>query len=119
MFQDRARAPPPVIFAYFRLAWARAETFDAKYATIGYLHDFTVQLSDDIGLGDRDSLGRIILPDEKTYGDYTKLLARCHVELGKWQSSLRDGNEDVSSSRPKHIADRCRRIPQISYAITP
>ncbi len=70
-----------------------------RIETLQYLRDFTVQLSDDIGLGTRDNNGRLILPDAKLYGEYTKLLARCHVELGQWQAALRENNDDVSFAR--------------------
>jgi FKBP12-rapamycin complex-associated protein len=99
MLQSRARAPPPVIFAYFRLAWAKNQVdgnHDARVETLQYLRDFTVQLSQDIGLGPRDNRGNLVLPDDKIFGEYTKLLARCHVELGQWQAALRDDDHSVS-----------------------
>lgn len=90
-----------MIFAYFRLAWARGATGDGPYEerwqTLTYLRDFTEQLTRDIGAGTRDpSSGHIALPDQKLYGEYTKLLARCHVELGKWQTALLDDPFAVS-----------------------
>ncbi|GMK56480.1 hypothetical protein CspeluHIS016_0303200 [Cutaneotrichosporon spelunceum] len=89
--QSRSRAPPPIVFAYYRLKWAQAvagDSRDERIETLGYLHDFTQTLSDDMGLGPRDTQGRLVLPDAKLYGEYTKLLARCHVELGKWEASM-------------------------------
>ena len=76
--------------------------------TLQYLRDFTVQLSLDIGLGTRDDDGRLILPEAKLYGEFTKLLARCHVELGQWQAILRESSVDVcpSSDNRKSQADR-------------
>lgn len=91
--ESRSRAPPPIVFAYYRLKWAQAVAGDSREErdeTLGYLRDFTNTLSDDMGLGARDNQGRLILPDAKLYGEYTKLLARCHVELGSWQASLRE-----------------------------
>ena len=64
--------------------------------TLQYLRRFTQQLTEDIGIGQRDGHGRLILPDAKMYGEYTKLLARCHVELGEWQTVLREGSIAVS-----------------------
>lgn len=89
--QSRSRAPPPIVFAYYRLKWAQAiaaDSRDERVETLGYLRDFTQTLSDDMGLGARDNQGRLILPDAKLYGEYTKLLARCHVELGRWEASM-------------------------------
>lgn len=97
--QSRARAPPPVIFAYFRLAWAKGATVPPvmtdigpinqdRWQTLQYLREFTSQLTIDIGAEARDQSGNLILPEEKLYGEYTRLLARCHVELGSWQSTL-------------------------------
>jgi FKBP12-rapamycin complex-associated protein len=97
--QSRARAPPPVIFAYFRLAWAKGanDGFNQeRYETLKYLRDFTEQLTADIGAGERSSSGILVLPDEKLYGEYTKLLARCHVELGQWQAAIREDPFSVS-----------------------
>ena len=88
-----------MIFAYFRLAWARAvkkDDRDERIHTLQYLQDFTQQLSMDIGLHGRDSEGHLMLPDDKMYGEYTRLLARCYVELGQWMLSLRETNVTVS-----------------------
>lgn len=101
--ESRSRAPPPIVFAYYRLKWAQAGASDSreeKLETLGYLNDFTQTLSDDMGLGARDHQGRLILPDAKLYGEYTKLLARCHVELGRWQAAI---NEDGFTSDPSAV----------------
>ncbi|RXK37153.1 atypical/PIKK/FRAP protein kinase [Tremella mesenterica] len=90
--ESRARAPPPVIFAWFRLIWAkglRESDRDERVATMQYLRDFTTQLTEDIGIK-QESNGQLQLPDAKSYGEYIKLLARCHVELGQWQTALKD-----------------------------
>jgi len=73
--------------------------------TLSFLRDFTEQLTHDIHAGDRDANGNLILPDEKLYGEYTKLLARCHVELGTWQSALGD-NPLLVRRRHGHIMNR-------------
>ena len=59
-----------------------------RWQTLQYLRDFTEQLTTDIGAKSRDETGKLILPEEKLYGEYTRLLARCHVELGGWKSVL-------------------------------
>lgn len=87
-----------MIFAYFCLNWAKAVKIDERgeqIETLGHLRAFADQLSIDVGLGQRDERGKIILPDPKLYGEYTKLLAKCHVELGQWQTALRDGPYSV------------------------
>ena len=69
---------------------------DERFETLQYLRDFTLQLSEDIGLRSQGEHGRLILPDARSYGEYTKLLARCHVELGQWQAALRETSFEVS-----------------------
>ncbi|KAL7421428.1 phosphatidylinositol kinase-related protein kinase tor1 [Cryptotrichosporon argae] len=91
--EAKQRAPPPVVFAFLRLKWAQAnktDSRDAKYEALVNLRNFALQVSEDIGLGVRDEAGRLVPPDPLAYGEYTKLLAKCHVELGQWQSALRE-----------------------------
>nr|ODN92931.1 atypical/PIKK/FRAP protein kinase [Cryptococcus depauperatus CBS 7855] len=101
--QTRGRAPPPIIFAYLRMAWAKNlqnGSREERYETLQHLRDFTDQLTQDVGIGARDANGQLMLPDQKLYGSYTKLLAQCHVELGQWQASIR---ENQVSSDPSGI----------------
>jgi FKBP12-rapamycin complex-associated protein len=63
---------------------------------IGYLRDFVVDLGNDIGMGATDAGGNLVIPDQQVYGEYTDLLAQCHVELGGWQASMRSEDEPVS-----------------------
>ncbi|WVQ81658.1 hypothetical protein IAT38_003783 [Cryptococcus sp. DSM 104549] len=103
MDETRGRAPPPIIFAYLRMAWAKNlqnGSREERYETLQHLRDFTDQLSDDVGIGARDASHRLLLPDPKAYGVYTKLLAQCHVELGQWQATLR---ENQATSDPSGI----------------
>lgn len=96
--ESRQRAPPPVIFAWFKLAWAKNQQEGDRHEkteTLINLRQFTNQLSNDIGVGGREADGRLMLPDEKLYGEYTRLLARCYVELGQWQVNLMDGSFGV------------------------
>lgn len=84
-----------MIFAYFRLTWAKGlhnNDREERVETLGYLRTFANQLAIDIGIGERDDTGSLILPDGKQFSEYTKLLARCHVSLGEWQASLRDSS---------------------------
>jgi FKBP12-rapamycin complex-associated protein len=60
------------------------------------LREFTGELANDIGIGALDANGALVIPDEKVYGEYTDLLAQCHVELGQWQASLKVPGEPVS-----------------------
>jgi len=64
---------------------------------IGYLRDFAIDLGNDIGMGATDSGGNLLIPDQQVYGEYTDLLAQCHVELGDWQASMRSEDEPVSA----------------------
>ena len=38
----------------------------------------------------------MLLPDEKMYGEFTRLLAQCYVEEGQWMLDIRDHNMMVS-----------------------
>jgi FKBP12-rapamycin complex-associated protein len=108
--ESRSRAPPPIVFAYYRLKWAQAvakNSRDERLETLGYLREFTTSLSDDMGLGARDSQGLLILPDPKVYSDYTKLLARCHVELGRWQAGISESNYTVSRIKWRRSGSSC------------
>jgi FKBP12-rapamycin complex-associated protein len=67
------------------------------------LREFTNELANDIGIGAVDANGVMIVPDDKVYGEYTDLLAQCHVELGQWQASLKVPGEPVS---PMHEVKR-------------
>jgi hypothetical protein len=48
-------------------------------------------------MGATDSGGNLLIPDQQVYGEYTDLLAQCHVELGDWQASMRSEDEPVSN----------------------
>ncbi|OXG23734.1 FKBP12-rapamycin complex-associated protein [Cryptococcus neoformans Ze90-1] len=105
MEDTRGRAPPPIIFAYLRMAWAKNLQIDSReerYETLQHLRDFTDQLTDDVGIGARGPNGRLMLPDQKLYGSYTKLLAQCHVELGQWQATLRESQGSADPSGILH-----------------
>jgi hypothetical protein len=39
-----------------------------------------------------------LVPEHPSNMGYTKLLARCHVKLGKWQVALQDGWVAVSTN---------------------
>jgi FKBP12-rapamycin complex-associated protein len=85
------------------LQWAQSakdpdegDRYSASIASISYLREFTNELASDIGIGAVDAHGHMIVPDDKIYGEYTDLLAQCHVELGQWQASLKVPGEPVS-----------------------
>ena len=81
--------------------------YESNLTNIGYLRDFAVDLGTDIGMGATDSGGNLLIPDQQVYGEYTDLLAQCHVELGDWQASMRSEDEPVSTtaSSPERQAD--------------
>ena len=72
------------------------DRYQSNVSVIGYLRDFSIDLGTDIGIGPVDNNGRLVLPDQKVYGDYTRLLAECHVELGDWLGSMRSPEQAVS-----------------------
>ncbi|ORY29148.1 armadillo-type protein [Naematelia encephala] len=96
--EERSRAPPPVIFAVFRLAWAKTINLEPedqiaeRNRTLAFLSEFAENLSDDIGLHRDSNTGRLVLPADSSFDEFTRLLARCHVELGQWQTTLKDGD---------------------------
>lgn len=49
-------------------------------------------------MGATDAAGNLLIPDQQVYGEYTDLLAQCHVELGDWQASMRSEDEPVRPS---------------------
>lgn len=71
--------------------------YESSMTNIGYLRDFAIDLGNDIGMGATDSGGNLLIPDQQVYGEYTDLLAQCHVELGDWQASMRSEDEPVST----------------------
>lgn len=104
--ESQIRAPPPVIFAYYRLAWAKHIRNNEKHeraGTLAQLRQFTETLAEDIGVGERQTQPALISPEDKLYGEYTKLLARCYVELGEWQAAMREN--DITADPTPIIAD--------------
>lgn len=85
------RAPPQVIFAYFKLLWAQGK----KNSAVECMEHLAAQLGNDIGLNHRDQQGRLTFSEGYAQSD-RQLLARCHVELGQWQSSLHGHHLAVS-----------------------
>jgi FKBP12-rapamycin complex-associated protein len=71
------------------------DRYHSNTDNIGYLRDFAIDLGNDIGIGAVDQHGNLIIPDVKVFGEYTDLLAQCHVELGDWQASMRMPGEPV------------------------
>lgn len=103
------RAPPPIIFAVYRLEWAKHNRDNSdrvdRVNTLNQLRQFTADLEVDVGLGGpRQNRQALIMPNEPLYGDYKKLLAKCYVELGQWQAAMR-GEEGISDDPGPIIAD--------------
>ncbi|KAJ9098776.1 hypothetical protein QFC19_006252 [Naganishia cerealis] len=83
--QGQTRAPPHVVYAYFKYTWAKGDRADS----LDWLRAFTARLSADVGLTTVNGQARMISADPALL-NYTKLLARCHVKLGQWQVALQD-----------------------------
>lgn len=83
--QGQTRAPPHVVYAYFKYTWAKGDRADS----LDWLRAFTSRLSADVGLTTVNGQARMISADPALL-NYTKLLARCHVKLGQWQVALQD-----------------------------
>lgn len=91
--EQQIRAPPPVIFAYHRLAWAkhsREGQRDERVSDLIQLRNFTETLAVDIQTRTRDPNAPAVTSQDHLYVEYQKLLARCYVELGSWQTQLRE-----------------------------
>lgn len=104
--ENPIRAPPPVIFAYYRLTWAKHNRDNEKGERVNSLNQlrlFTETLSNDIGVSG-DGLARSALTDEKLFSEYKKLLAKCYVELGQWQTAMR-GEEGIAADPGPILAD--------------
>lgn len=103
------RAPPPIIFAVYRLTWAKHNRDNSnegeRYNTLRQLRTFTETLEVDIGIGGARQNRQAVIPaSDSRYQDVKKLLARCYVELGQWQASMR-GEEGISDDPAPIIAD--------------
>lgn len=82
----QAKAPPHVVYAYFKYTWAKGDRLDS----LDWLRTFTARLSQDVGLTQLNGQNRLVAADP-AMSDYTKLLARCYVKIGQWQVALSDG----------------------------
>jgi len=81
---EGGRAPPNILYAYYKFTWAKGD----RVESLGWLREFTANLVRDVQLTQVN--GRLVAAHPSNAA-YTELLARCHVKLGKWQVALQDG----------------------------
>lgn len=81
---EGGRAPPNILYAYYKFTWAKGD----RVESLGWLREFTANLVRDVNLTQVN--GRLVAAHPSNAA-YTELLARCHVKLGKWQVALQDG----------------------------
>ncbi|KDN41769.1 putative TOR1-1-phosphatidylinositol 3-kinase [Tilletiaria anomala UBC 951] len=82
------KAPPPVIYAHLKFMWASG----ARVESLNYLRDFTVNLSEDLGLNGTEN-GNLSMQNwhsHPRFGEFTRLLARCYFKQGEWQAVLKE-----------------------------
>lgn len=103
------KAPPQVIYAHLKFMWASG----ARMESLNYLRDFTVNLSDDLGLHAVDERGNLVQPDWQSsprLTEYGRLLARCYFKQGEWQAAL---NEDWVTDESLDVIDSYRRATEL------
>ncbi|MBW0475655.1 hypothetical protein O181_015370 [Austropuccinia psidii MF-1] len=87
-----SRGPPLVIYSHIKYMWGSG----AKQDSLIYLKDFTLRLSEDV-LDQNRNINQTGNHDFEQQGrkiEHQRLLSRCHLKLGEWQSQLQ---EDWSS----------------------
>jgi serine/threonine-protein kinase mTOR len=89
--------PPPVIYACLKHTWASGIK-DGRELAFKQMRDFTKSLVERLGIM---TLNDINFQIENSKGDepklrLIKLLARCYLKLGEWQSALQDQLNEVS-----------------------
>lgn len=92
-----SRGPPLVIYSHIKYMWGSG----AKHDSLMYLKDFTHRLSEDV-FDQRDQNGDQDLEQQSRKVDHQRLLSRCHLKLGEWQSQLQ---EDWSSPAVAEILE--------------
>ncbi|KAI0832116.1 FAT-domain-containing protein [Trametes gibbosa] len=83
--QQFSKAPPMVIYAHLKCAWAKGE----REETLNYLRDFSAKLSRDIQAGSNVRVVGEPAVNSKLE-ELSRLLARCYFKLGEWQFALRE-----------------------------
>lgn len=81
---EGGRAPPNILYAYYKFTWAKGD----RVESLQWLREFTANLVRDVQLTQVN--GRLVAAHPSNAA-YTELLARCHVKLGKWQVALQEG----------------------------
>ncbi|KAF8309257.1 phosphatidylinositol 3-kinase [Clavulina sp. PMI_390] len=83
--RQNIRAPPPVIYANLKYMWAKGEREQA----LTWLSTFSARLADDLGLDLDNPADRVHeVRNMPKMTSYIKLLARCYLKQGEWQSAL-------------------------------
>ncbi|EGG01362.1 uncharacterized protein MELLADRAFT_117828 [Melampsora larici-populina 98AG31] len=88
-----SRGPPLVIYSHIKYMWGSG----AKQDSLMYLKDFTFRLGEDVFDHNRAMAqsGNDDFEQQTRMIEHKRLLSRCHLKLGEWQSQLQ---EDWSSS---------------------
>ncbi|OZJ02458.1 hypothetical protein BZG36_04099 [Bifiguratus adelaidae] len=84
-----SNAPPQVMYAHLKLQWARSEG-RGDPQTLHALRAFTARMTEDLGINIEEVKMRPIEPSHHPPDvvEYVKLLARCYLRMGEWQTSL-------------------------------
>ena len=103
------KAPPPVIYAHLKFMWASG----ARLESLNYLRDFTINLSEDLGLHasqDGAALAMQNWHSHPRFGEFARLLARCYFKQGEWQAALK---EDWVTDDTCDVIDSYRRATEL------
>ncbi|KAG6841465.1 hypothetical protein C0991_010890 [Blastosporella zonata] len=79
------KAPPNVVYAQLKFMWATG----AREESLGFLRQFSANLSRDLAVETGDSPVHVDVPRKKLT-ELAKLLARCYFKTGQWQVELAD-----------------------------
>ncbi|KAJ3318282.1 phosphatidylinositol kinase- protein kinase tor1, partial [Blyttiomyces sp. JEL0837] len=95
---DLLNNPPAVIYACLKHKWASSSVRDFKDNAFQQMREFTKTLVERLGIRTLDDIDYQI---ESSRGDpiklsLVKLLARCYLKLGEWQSALQDDLDEAS-----------------------
>ena len=85
----------------------------ARLESLNYLRDFTINLSEDLGLHasqDGAALAMQNWHSHPRFGEFARLLARCYFKQGEWQAALK---EDWVTDDTCDVIDSYRRATEL------
>jgi len=81
---------PKVTYAQLKHSWAMQTRTESRQATLDSLRDFTLRLSNNLGLNPDEPVFVDSAHVSGDFADYIHLLARCYLKQGEWQKELQE-----------------------------